>query len=467
MKLALLIPNGVVARNFLLGHFPRVISEMSEIHVLHAIPEKLLPVYGTGFNCKIDWEPMISYGDTPISYTLRNALSYGHMKWANTKTMSYNFNLQIKGSWKRQTAARTARLMGRVAAKSARLMSLLEGSHYQAVARSKEVESYRALFQRTQPSLLFCTNQRPPSILPAVLAATSLGIPTATFIFSWDNLSSKGRIAAPFDHYLVWSDQMRKELLQFYPSVSSEQIHVLGTPQFESYGDKSLLVSREEFFKEIGADAKRPLICYSGGDTSICPEDEEHVRILMELIQSGKIKGQPQVLLRPSPVDEGSRYARARRDFPKLIYAPPAWVQTDPNDWAAFFPSAEDVRFLANLTHHADLNVNVSSTMTLDFAIHDKPVVNIAFDVASPPPFGVSLWENHYQFDHYRPVVEFGAARFARSPDELADHVNAYLANPQLDRDGRRRFVELEVRQPLSGASQRIAKVLRSIAVSN
>ena len=49
------------------------------------------------------------------------------------------------------------------------------------------------------------------------------------------------------------------------------------------------------------------------------------------------------------------------------------------------------MQFLANLTHHADLNVNLASTMTLDFAIHDKPVVNVAFDPLPPPPLGVPL----------------------------------------------------------------------------
>ena len=51
-------------------------------------------------------------------------------------------------------------------------------------------------------------------------------------------------------------------------------------------------------------------------------------------------------------------------------------------------PTPEDVQFLANLTHHADLNINLGSTMTLDFGLHDKPVVNVAFDVADPPIFG-------------------------------------------------------------------------------
>ena len=155
-------------------------------------------------------------------------------------------------------------------------------------------------------------------------------------------------------------------------------------------------------------------------------------------------------MVRPAPVDDGRRYDAVRRDFPEMIFAQPAWVHTAAGDWSRVIPLPEDVQFLANLTQHADLNINMASTMTLDFAIHDKPVVNIAFDVASPPPHGRPLWEFFYRFEHYRPVVELGAARFARSPDELADHVNAYLEDPSLDREGRRKLVELEVGELLS-----------------
>ena len=111
-----------------------------------------------------------------------------------------------------------------------------------------------------------------------------------------------------------------------------------------------------------------------------------------------------------------------------------------------------------------DLNVNVASTMTLDFALRDKPVVNIAFDLASPPPLGTPLWEVYYQYEHYRPVVELGAARVARSADELADQVNAYLADPSLDQEGRRRLVELEVGCPPGESAARVVEALERIA---
>jgi hypothetical protein len=81
-------------------------------------------------------------------------------------------------------------------------------------------------------------------------------------------------------------------------------------------------------------------------------------------------------------------FTALRGEFPELIYAKPAWVDTEPGSWDRVLPLAEDVQFLANLVYHADLNVNFGSTMSLDFAVHDKPVVNAAFDVAQPPDFG-------------------------------------------------------------------------------
>jgi CDP-glycerol glycerophosphotransferase (TagB/SpsB family) len=162
-------------------------------------------------------------------------------------------------------------------------------------------------------------------------------------------------------------------------------------------------------------------------------------------------------------VDDGRRYDPVRGRYPELLYAEPRWIHDGSGDWSRVVPLPEDVAFLADLVRHSDLNVNVASTMTLDFAVRDKPVVNVAFDVADPPPFAVPLWEHYYRFEHYRPVVELGAARFARSAEELARHVNAYLADPALDRDARRRLVELEIGVPPEDSSERILDVLEEI----
>jgi hypothetical protein len=122
---------------------------------------------------------------------------------------------------------------------------------------------------------------------------------------------------------------------------------------------------------------------------------------------------------------------------------------------------------LANLTAHADLNVNFGSTMTLDFALHDRPVVTPAFNVTEPPVFNMPLRDFCLQFEHYRPVAELGAARFATAPGELAQFINAYLADSTLDREGRRRLVALHVNEPPGTSSQRVVDALMRVATGS
>jgi hypothetical protein len=96
------------------------------------------------------------------------------------------------------------------------------------------------MLQEIAPSVVLSSSQQSPRVLLPVLAARSLGIPTAAFVASWDNLTSKGRIAAPFDHFLVWSAHMKGELLRFYPEVAADRVHVVGTPQFDPYAESSV-----------------------------------------------------------------------------------------------------------------------------------------------------------------------------------------------------------------------------------
>lgn len=258
---------------------------------------------------------------------------------------------------------------------------------------------------------------------------------------------------------------MKQELLRYYPTVSTENVHVIGTPQFEPYANRDILLSRESFARQLGADPARPIICYSGGDAGTCPEDPAHVRVLMSLIRTGQIKGVPQVVLRPVPVEDGTRYEKVRQDFPELIYSPPKWNRIKDGLWSQSVPMAEDVALLANLTYHSDLNINLGSTMTLDFSIQDKPVVNVAFDVANPPIFGMPVFDFYYRYEHLQPVLAYRATRIARSPDDLAAFVNDYLRDPSLDREGRKQLVDLQVSPPLDRSSERVLTVLQRISL--
>ena len=256
---------------------------------------------------------------------------------------------------------------------------------------------------------------------------------------------------------------MQRELQEFYPDIPPERIHVVGAVQFDPHADGTLLKPRDEFFRQIGADPARPLLCYSSGDPLVSPEDQEHVELVLNLIRQGRIARNPQVVLRTTPTVDGRRFEGVRQRHPELIYSKPDWVSAQVAEWAQAVPLPSDVALLSNLAHHCDMNISVASTMTLDFAIHNRPIVNIAFDMTDPPPFKYPLWDYYYRFEHYRPVVETGAALFSRSVDELVEHINMYLANPLLHTENRRRLLEQELDVPVGEACDRTVEALLEI----
>ena len=122
---------------------------------------------------------------------------------------------------------------------------------------SSITREYLKLLTDERPDLLFFTHQRPPFLAPILAMAIKAKIPTTSFIFSWDNLASKGRMLGEFDNYLVWSELMKEELLEYYPRTHERNIRIVGTPQFEPYVLDRYHVERSKFISKFNLDANK------------------------------------------------------------------------------------------------------------------------------------------------------------------------------------------------------------------
>ena len=155
---------------------------------------------------------------------------------------------------------------------------------------TKKYEYCRKQLIEHKPDIVFCTNPRPTQAIASILAAQDLGIPTASFIFSWDNLPKATTLIEP-DYYFVWSDYMKNELMLYCPYVHPDQIFVTGTPQFESHFDTSLLQSKEDFFKRYNLKLEKKYICFSGDDVVTSPLDQYYLEDLAISVHELNQKG--------------------------------------------------------------------------------------------------------------------------------------------------------------------------------
>src|SRR3954467_12032326 len=115
-SVAVLVPDGVGVRNFVLGRFLNELARTFRPHVFHYIPDRLLPHYADRADDSVEWYPMAPYLQHRTALLLQYTLGYGHMYWANTNAMQRALHRPVKGSLKSKLLVRSTRAMGKLGA---------------------------------------------------------------------------------------------------------------------------------------------------------------------------------------------------------------------------------------------------------------------------------------------------------------------------------------------------------------
>jgi CDP-glycerol glycerophosphotransferase (TagB/SpsB family) len=95
-----------------------------------------------------------------------------------------------------------------------------------------------------------------------------------------------------------------------------------------------------------------------------------------------------------------------------------------------------------NTFRHADVVVNLSSTVTVDAAIFDRPVVNLDYDPEPGQPNQLLVKDINHLWTHFKPIAESGGVWLVNNIDEMVEAVRTYLKHPELHREKRRWIAE-------------------------
>lgn len=301
--------------------------------------------------------------------------------------------------------------------------------------------------------------------VPLIYAARKQQIPVMGIDLGWDNLSSKYHTVRPVDHLAVWNESMRDEAVRYH-QFTPDQVRVTGAVPFDTYFAGAEFPSRERLFASIGADPALPLVTLATAPALVYPTTSNVARLLAVAAVDGRFGSEVQLLVRVHSRDQLADYdglQDGRRVFVEKPFQQLERGVGQP-ELDAFTPGAGGRGRLAATLAHSDVVVNFASTTTIEAALFDTPVVNIGFDSEAGLPLPLSI-RRYYEYEHYQPVIETGAAQVAWSEAELIDVVGAYLRDPSLDRVGRQALVRHCCAFPEGGAGRRLAQWVRETLV--
>ena len=459
-RLGVVITDGVGYRNFILSDFMTEASrQFDEVIIYSCLPVDIYPEFSTN----IEVRPLEVYPDRFFTWLFLKLKEMGHLQLHKAGNFGIQDSIKInqkKSYTVRGWAKRMVFLCTRFLHSESWIQRFNRWQQY-TFKNHPITKGYLELLKADATDLLFFTHQRPPYIAPMVYAAEQLKIPTSAFIFSWDNLASKGRMAGNFDFYFVWSNLMKDELLQFYSSVSNSQIQVVGTPQFEPYVLERYETKRVDFNKKFHLDGTLKTICFSCGDVSTSKNDPLYIETIAQAIQSG-VFGKVNFIVRTSPAETPERFLYLKEKFPFIKWNYPKWGlsrQGHQETWSQRVPTVEDVIDLRAVLSYCDVFVNMCSTMSLDAMCFDKPVINPVFGNLKN---GLYDDQRFLNYAHYKRVVESEAVAIVKTETELIDAIQAALVNPKLRLSAQHDLLKLQVGKPLEETSANFVKDLKA-----
>lgn len=460
----LVIARGEAVRNFIYSDTLPALAEQARLSLLSLVEHGEVIELARPYVEHVI--PLRAYRENPLVNFYRETLHLAHFRWL--------WSENVKSYWGRKDAKVRGKPYERIKLAAQRALALPLANRPVLRAGTRLEQSlawnlrpktgFETLFAELKPDLVFNSSHihGPEADLP-VRIAHGIGIRTATFIFSWDNLTSRSRVMVPYDNFLVWTEGLKRQLLEFYPEVAPQRVAVTGTPQFDYHFKPDYWLSREELAHRVGLDPARPFILYTTGRDVDFPEEHKIVAEVIRFIKT--LDPRPQLLVRTyikgnSP--EMVALAESMKDDQDVVFPTILWDK----QW--ILPLHDDLALYTSLLRHTILGINPASTVTLELFMTGKPVINLAFE---PPGSSLPYWSRfarHIDYDHYRPVAASGGAMVARSLDDLKSMILRGLAQPEADRFAQQRFLQTFLGDTLDGKSgQRVAEELLRLAREN
>ena len=308
-------------------------------------------------------------------------------------------------------------------------------------------------FDKYSPDLVFATDIFHVDDVHFLAEAKNRRISTIGMVRSWDNITNKGLFRVKPDYLIVNNLVIKDEVLQ-YEDMDKKNILAVGMPQFDCYSAMSRQ-SRLDFFQSLDLDPNKRTIFLAPHGSRFYKDDWQLLEIIKDLPY--------QFIVRLPPND--------MVDLSKFVSTPNFFIAHPGKDFEKGTTnrdremSPKDSLRLADELFHSDLVINYGSTITIDAAFFDKPIIIVAFDGFDDygkKPYLQSV-RRFLDFTHIKKMLKTGCCRIAKNKEDLVKYIEAYLADPWLDKEDRDRLVADQVGVKDAGSGKRIADFVLNV----
>jgi hypothetical protein len=301
--------------------------------------------------------------------------------------------------------------------------------------------------------------------------AKSNGVKVCCLMGSWDYAVSLGMPGFEPDFISAWNEDQKKDLIRLN-DIDKNKVQVNGIPYWDSRYNSAEIIEKNDFFKKFKLDPEKRIILNATHPPSRFPMGPELVEKMALAIDEG-ILNEAQILVRIHPTHyhekEGklrfskilSKYENLSKKYDNVILNIPNTQGTRSD----FQFGLEENIIMNSLLKYSDVMVTMFSTMQIEAALFDLPIVNYAIREIAEADYENTRLDPQaiLKMPHVNRVLQTGGVQTATTFEELYSRVNDYFANPSLDSEGRKIIEKNFVGDFKGNGSQATADYIYSI----
>lgn len=321
--------------------------------------------------------------------------------------------------------------------------------------------TYDKFFEKYEPDLVFLANIFYEPEVHFLRAAKKYKVKNIGFINSWDKITGRCVLRIVPNKFVVFNDQVREELAAF-DGAKDENIFVGGVPQYDVYFN-SRASSREEFCKRVKIAPENKILVYAPIGGAYSDSDWKMIDLLNQFKKEGHFGKNTEILVRFHPYDivdpkEISKRPYLKYDYVGMRFSDKISFDERGEDWEL---DTSELERLRDTLYHMSLLICYASSLSIEAAIFDKPVINLNFEL----DHGVTTLRSptqYYRMTHYKKALRTGGIKLVDSPEKLTEWASRYINSPEIDKEGRAKLVREQCQFMDGNSGERIGKFILS-----
>lgn len=326
---------------------------------------------------------------------------------------------------------------------------------------------FSELFNKYNPDLIFLADLFSDLECIFLKEARHRGVGSVGLINTWDRTTSRWMLRVLPDWFIVFNNIMKNELVT-YADMAADKIFVSGTVQHDFLVNNKPS-SKRVFYSSLNISLDSRIILYcpigSGFDKMRTELDRGVIRLINDWI-TGNVFGTNKIILlvrfHPNDfidINSWPRLNNVRYDVPGIKFnnqsSDVARPRTRGQNWDMDLGS---LQHLKDSLFYSELVVCYYTSLSIDAAVLDKPVININFDIKN----GKIVEGNHryYSSTHYQNAIKTEGIKLVSKESELTDSIINYLCRPGEGRLARSKLVAQQCFRLDGHSGERIASFI-------